>query len=42
MEPISGHLTVTGDETDEVEWVSIEEARRRLSYDYDRLMLDMI
>jgi 8-oxo-dGTP diphosphatase len=42
MEPISGHLTVTGDETDEAEWVSIEEARRRLSYDYDRLMLDMI
>jgi 8-oxo-dGTP diphosphatase len=42
MEPISGRLAPTGDETDEVEWVSIEEARRRLSYDYDRLMLDMI
>jgi 8-oxo-dGTP diphosphatase len=42
MEPISGRLTVTGDETDEVEWVSIEEARRRLSYDYDRRMLEMI
>ncbi len=42
MEPVSGRLGVTGDETDAVEWVSIDEARRRLSYDHDRELLDTI
>lgn len=42
MEPVSGHIRATGDETDRVEWVSVEEARRRLSYDHDREMLDLV
>lgn len=38
MEVVSGRFTA-GDEVDEIAWLSIDDAKRRLSFDHDRRML---
>lgn len=40
MEPLATLLVVDGDEVDMAEWVSIDEAKKRLSYKGDKEMLD--
>ena len=37
-----GGLFEPGDEVDEVRWVSPDEARRLLTYDHDRVLLDAL
>ena len=39
MEPAGGQITTDGVEVDRAEWVDIAEAKRRLSYDFDKEML---
>lgn len=41
MTPLSGEF-VAGEEVDETRWLSIEEARTLLSYEYDRALLDLL
>ena len=40
MEPSGGRITTDGDEVDIAEWLDIADAERRLSYDFDKEMLD--
>jgi 8-oxo-dGTP diphosphatase len=39
MEPTGGDFAANA-EVDALEWLSVDDARERLSYDYDRLVLD--
>ena len=39
MRPLTGEFSPNG-EIDEVEWVTVPSARRRLTYSHDRLVLD--
>ena len=39
MEPVGGQITTDGQEVDLSEWLGIDDARRRLSYDFDKGML---
>jgi 8-oxo-(d)GTP phosphatase len=42
MEPLSGSLTVNNYEIDRAKWFGVDEARRALSYERDREMLDSL
>ena len=41
MHPQEGEFTAD-EEVDEVAWVGLDEARRRLTYDHDRALLDVV
>lgn len=41
MRPRAGEFTAD-DEVDAVEWMQVDEARERLSYDHDRALLDVV
>ncbi|HKP87951.1 MAG TPA: NUDIX hydrolase [Blastocatellia bacterium] len=42
MEPVSGVLAVNAYEIDRAEWFGVDEARRALSYEHDRELLDSL
>jgi 8-oxo-dGTP diphosphatase len=41
MTPLRGDFT-PNDEVDQLEWVGLDEARRRLSYDFDRELMNQL
>lgn len=41
MEPAGGSLSADGREVDAIEWLEVDEARDRLSYQHDRVLLDL-
>lgn len=42
MECEAGEISTDGEEVDQACWLEIEEARRRLSYEHDKRLLDSI
>jgi 8-oxo-dGTP diphosphatase len=42
MEAAGGEMSTDGVEVDEACWLDLDKARRRLSYDQDRLLLDSV
>jgi 8-oxo-dGTP pyrophosphatase MutT (NUDIX family) len=42
MEPLSQRINVPVEEVDLAEWLEIEEARKRLTYDQDKKLLDLL
>jgi 8-oxo-dGTP pyrophosphatase MutT (NUDIX family) len=39
MNAVGGQITTDGDEVDRAEWFAVDDAKRLLSYDFDREML---